>query len=408
MTHSRVAVTGLGLMTGLGLDLQTTWNGLLQGNSPVRRFKLFDPQDLPSPFGIELPEQAEELFGRSIKKRKRSQMTRGTKIAVTCAQMAIEDAGINPEDVDTDRIGVIVGGTGTGYAPQTEESDPHRILKNMASAPAAWISLSHKFRGPSFVVSTACSSGAYALHAAHGLITSGQCDIVVSGAADSAISYLDVQGFCSLMALSEDVEHMQSASRPFDKTRTGFVLGEGAGMLVLESLEHAQKRGARIHAELSRPGLCSESYNIISPEPEGKSMARAMRLAIEQAGLQPGQIDYINAHGTSTRLNDLYEVQAITHLYAEEKNSPPVSSTKSLTGHCLSAAAGVEAVICVKVLQEQVIPPTWHLHQPDDGFELDFVCDAPRAANLQHVLSNSFAFGGHNGVLVFSRHEARR
>jgi len=403
ITKTRVAVTGIGLMTGLGLDAESTWFGLLAGASPIKRFSLFDPTGLPCTFGVELPEGAEALFAERIKKRQRDQMTRGTMIAVAAADQAIADSGLDLGTVSRERLGVVVGATGTGYAPRTAETDQHRILKNMASAPAAWIGLRHKAEGPTFVVSTACSSGAYAMHAGFSLIASGACDVVISGAADSACNYLDVEGFSSIMALASDTADIASASRPFDKERNGFVLAEGGGMLVLESIAHANARSARVYAELSLPGLGSEGYNIISPRPGGAGIALSIRRALDNAGLAPEDIDYINAHGTSTPQNDLCETLAIKDVFGARAKSIPVSSTKSLTGHCLSAAAGVEAAISCLALDRGIIPPTWHLDHPDPELDLDYVPNAPREAALHRVMSNSFGFGGHNAALVFSR-----
>jgi 3-oxoacyl-[acyl-carrier-protein] synthase II len=402
----RVAVTGLGLLTGLGLDLESSWRGLLEGRSATARFRSFDPTGLPCTFGVELPPEAEGLFAAHIKPRQRAQMTRGTMIAYVTALQALQHARLEERVGDRARVGVVLGATGTGYAPRDGALDEHRILRNMASASAAWVSLKGKFQGPSCVVSTACSSGAYALHTAVLLLATGQCDVVLAGAADSAISFLDVQGFCSLMALSEDVPDVACASRPFDLRRTGFVIGEGGGVLVLETQDFARRTGARVLAELSLPGLCCEGYNIISPEPGGLSMARAMRLALENAGLQPEDIGYLNAHGTSTQLNDLYETQAIRAVFGEHAARLPVSSTKSMTGHCLSAAAGVEAVISVMALVDGWLPPTRNLEQPDPALGLDFVPGRARhvaPAEPRHVMSNSFAFGGQNGVCIFSR-----
>jgi len=400
-----VAVTGLGLMTGLGLDLPSCWAGLLEGRDAVRRFTLFDPEGLPTPFGVELPPGADELFARQIMKRSRDQMARGTMIALVTAQMAIADAGLDGADIAHQRVGVVLGTTGTGYAGVAEGVDRHRILRNMSNSPAAWVSLKFKFTGPSFVVGTACSSGAYALAAAHWLIASGQADVVVAGAADSSLNRLDVQGFSSLMALAEEPGDPATASRPFARSRSGFVIGEGGGILVLESLESARRRGARVYALMPPPGLGSEAYNILSPQPGGVGMAECMRRSLQNAGLAPEAIDYINAHGTSTRINDLYETQAIHAVFGAAARGVAVSSTKSLTGHCLAGAAGVEAVICCKALVEGIVPPTWHLDDPDPELDLDFVPNAPRRRELRHVMSNSFAFGGHNGVTVFSRYD---
>ena len=403
MNTRSVAVTGLGLMTGLGLDLESCWAGLLEGWNAVRRFTLFDPDGLPTPFGVELPAGAVELFTRQIMKRSRDQMTRGTMIALATSQMAIADAGLEAANVDRSRVGVVLGTTGTGYIGTAAGIDEHRILRGMSNSPAAWVSLKFKFAGPSFVVGTACSSGAYALAAAHWLIASGQADIVISGAADSSLNRLDVQGFSSLMALAEDPGDMTTASRPFDRARSGFVIGEGGGVLVLESRESARRRGARVYALMPPPGLSSEAYNILSPQTGGTGMAVCMRRSLENAGLAPAGIDYINAHGTSTRINDLYETQAINAVFGATARSVAVSSTKSLTGHCLAGAAGIEAVICCKALVEGLIPPTWHLTDPDPELDLDFVPNAPRRRELRNVMSNSFAFGGHNGVAIFSR-----
>jgi len=400
-----VAVTGLGLMTGLGLDLASCWTGLLEGRNTIRRFTQFDPEGLPTPFGVELPQGAEELFTRQIMKRSRDQMTRGTMIALATAQMAIADAGLEAADVDRSRVGVVLGTTGTGYTGPAEGIDQHRILRGMSNSPAAWVSLKFKFAGPSFVVGTACSSGAYALAAAHWLIASGQAEIVITGAADSSLNRLDVQGFSSLMALAENPADMSTASRPFDRARNGFVIGEGGGVLVLESRESARRRGARGHDLMPPPGLSSEAYNILSPQTGGAGMAVCMRRSLENAGIAPDGIDYINAHGTSTRINDLYETQAIHAVFGAAAGRVAVSSTKSLTGHCLAGAAGVEAVICCKALVEGLIPPTWHLTDPDPELDLDFVPHAPRRRELRNVMSNSFAFGGHNGVAIFSRYD---
>ena len=405
MNARTVAVTGLGLMTGQGLDLTSCWAGLLAGANAVRRFTLFDPEGLPTPFGVELPAGAGELFTRQIMKRSRDQMTRGTMIALATAQMAIADAGLGGAEFDHSRVGVVLGTTGTGYTATGEGIDQHRILRGMSNSPAAWVSLKFKFSGPSFVVGTACSSGAYALAAAHWIIASGQADIVITGAADSSLNRLDVQGFSSLMALAEESDDIAAASRPFDRARSGFVIGEGGGVLVLESRESARRRGARVYALMPPPGLSSEAYNILSPQAGGVGMAACMRRALENAGLAPGEIDYVNAHGTSTRINDLYETQAIRAVFGDAARGVAVSSTKSLTGHCLAGAAGVEAVICCKAIVEGCIPPTWHLNDPDPELDLDFVPNAPRRRELRNVMSNSFAFGGHNGVAVFSRYD---
>jgi 3-oxoacyl-[acyl-carrier-protein] synthase II len=374
----------------------------VSGNNPVKRFTLFDAKGLSCDFGVELPPEAEGLFS-SIKPRSRSQMTRATMISVVTAEMAIADAGLAQSGIDPARIGVITGATGTGYFWDKPGKDEHRILKNMANASSSWISLRNKYRGPSYTVSTACSSGAYALAGAMDLILTGQCDAVIAGSADSSINYADVEGFQSIMALSEEKDDIEHACKPFDAKRSGFVMGEGGGMLVVESEDHAKKRGAKLYARMFRPGLSSEAYNMLSPQPGGNGMALAMQHALDNAHMSPGDIDYINAHGTSTGYNDVYETQAIKTVFGTAAASVPVSSTKPQTGHCLAGAAGVEAVISVLALCENIVPATLNLRTPDPQCDLDYVPNHCRAKQLDAVMSNSFAFGGHNGVCVFAR-----
>lgn len=397
-----VAVTGLGMMSGLGLDVDASWAGAAAGRSVTREFTLFGPEGLDCTFGVQLPDGADAIFEGRIKKRHRRQMTRGTMLALIAAEEALASSAIDLDAVDRGRVGVVVGTTGTGYAPDGDAPDPHRILRNMSNSPAAWLSLRNKLAGPAFTVSTACSSGVYALASAYGLLQAGASDVVLAGAADSSLNRPDVEGFEALMALAQEGP-AEAASRPFDANRSGFVMGEGGGFLVLERVEDARARGADVLALLHRPALTSEAYNIISPAPAGRGMATAMRLALELAGLTPADIDHINAHGTSTLRNDRFEARAIRDVFGDHARSLPVSSTKSMTGHCLAGAAGVEAVLCCKQLLEQTILPTANLTDPDPELGLDFVPLRARQTELRHVMCNSFAFGGHNGVCIFSR-----
>jgi 3-oxoacyl-[acyl-carrier-protein] synthase II len=399
---SPLVITGLGLMTGLGVNLADSWQGLIAGKSVTAPFRSLDPARLSCPFGVELPPEADALFQSHIKKRKRSQMTRSTQIGLLTAEMAIADAQLDMERLDRSRVGVVLGSTGTSYIPDDGGKEEMRILKNMPNAPVSWISLNWKLHGPSFIIGTACSSGVYAMGAAYGLIRSGQCDVVLCGSVDSSLNYPDIEGFCDLLALAEASGDPATASRPFDARRSGFVIGEGGGILVLESLDHARRREARIYAQMHYPGFYTESYNILSPEPGGKGMAGCMQRALQESGLTPSDIDYINAHGTSTNLNDLYETLAIKTVFADRAREIPVSSTKSMTGHCLAGSGGVEAVISCKALSEGIIPPTINLTHPDPRLDLDYVPLQARKKDLHHVMSNSFAFGGHNGVNIFS------
>lgn len=405
INSNNIVITGLGLLTGLGLDLASSWQGICDGASHIKPFTLFDSSNLQCAFGVELSKNADLLFKSMIKTRNRRQMTRGTMMAISTAVQAVENSKLDMNSLDKSRIGIVVGCTGTGYCPIPTKTDPNHILKDMVNAPAAWIGLKWKIQGPAFSVSTACSSGTYAIYSAIQLILSGQCDIVITGGFDSVINYPYIEGFSSIMALSDDVEHMQTASRPFDKNRCGFVMGEGCGMLILESREHANRRDAKMYASVSLPGISSEAYNILSPCPQGKGMARTMRIALDNAGLKPEDIDYINAHGTSTILNDLYETEAIKNVFGKYAYNIPISSTKSMTGHCLSGAAAVEAVIACKSLEENIIPPTMNLTNPDPKLDLDYVPLKTRKKILKHIMSNSFAFGGHNGACIFSKTE---
>ncbi len=404
MNKNTVAVTGLGMMSGLGLDVDSSWKGILEGQKTIKPFTLFDPEGLPSFFGVELPEGAEDVFKRYIKKRQRRQMTRSTMISIATSKMAVEDADIDVNQIDPYRIGVVLGATGTGYAPMSTEPDEHRILRNMASSSGAWNSILNKAKGPSFTVSTACSSGTYALGSAFQLIASGLCDVVIAGSSEASLNYLDVRGFCDLHALSERIENIQRASCPFDKERDGFVMGEGGATLVLESLDFAKRRNARIYAEMTMPGLSSEAYNIISPAPNGRGMSETMEIALKNAGLSPQEIDYINAHGTSTPLNDINETKAIKEVFGDYAYKLAISSTKSMTGHCLSGTASMEAVFCIKALNDNIIPPTTNYKNPDPECDLDYVPNEPRKAELKAVMNNSFAFGGQNGVGIFIKH----
>lgn len=392
-----MAVTGLGLCCGLGLDLEQSWAGAVAGATPARRYTLFDPTGLDAPFGVELPDGADALFAARLKKQHRRFMTRGTQLSLCAALEAWRAAG----PLDPERVGVVVGSTGTGYLGTADE-DPDRILRAMSNSPAAWASLLLGLRGPAFVVGTACASGAYALASAFDLVRNGSCDAVLAGAGDSSLNRLDSAGFAALLALAEPGEDVRYASRPFDRGRTGFVMGEGAGFLVLERLDHARARGARVLATLAPPAVDSEAYNILSPAPDGAGMARTMARALALAGLPPSAIDHINAHGTSTRLNDLQETRAIEAVFGVHAASIAVSATKSMTGHCLAGAGGVEAVLAVRALVEGVVPPTATLREPDPELRLDYVPREARRRPLRHVMSNSFGFGGHNGVLIFS------
>lgn len=404
----RVVVTGLGLISPLGLDMETSWDGLVNGKSGVRQICHFDTSKLKVKIAAQLPEGFEELVGKKVKKRLQKQMTRSVAMNFVTALMAVEDAGLDFSALTPDRCGVIIGASGTDYPSadmaSIEEYDNARVVKSMSNAFPAWICLHYGLSGPSLTVGTACSSAGYAMGTAHDFISLGLCDVMIVGGASCSILPEFMTGFGDMMALSERDVLPEYASCPFDQKRDGFVMGEGSGVLILESEQLARKRGARIYAELKRPALLGEAYNIVSPEVGGKGMARCIQTALRQAGLNPQDVDYINAHGTSTPLNDLYETQAIKQVFGDYAYRMPVSSTKSMTGHCLAAAGGVEAVISCLTLDRGVIPPTINLSDPDPELDLDYVPNDAREKSVKTVLSNSFAFGGHNAVVPFVKY----
>jgi 3-oxoacyl-[acyl-carrier-protein] synthase II len=387
-------------MCGLGLSVDTVWKNLLAGKSPIKKFSRFELSELPCDYGVELPSGVDQYFSKHISAQNRAQMSRSTRIAFASTASAIEHAELLPcEYLDRTRVGVILGSTGTGR--NEEVTGSKRFLCDMISSPVSWINLKWKFIGPSFIVSTACSSGIYALHAAVLLITSGVCDVVICGAVDSSINRETIVNYCSLLALCEDNINGTTAFRPFDIRHQGFFIGEGGAMMVLESRSFARKRGARIRASVPLPGICGESYNFMVPAPHGHAIAQSMRSALTNACCDPSEIDYVNAHGIALDVYDRLELEALLDVFGKS-HVPPVSSTKPMTGHCLGASAAIETVLCCKAIETGVIPPTINLQEPLTGFNVDHVMDAPRVTPLRHVMSSSFPFGGRNGVAIIS------
>ncbi|MEF3077213.1 beta-ketoacyl-[acyl-carrier-protein] synthase family protein [Methylobacter sp. Wu1] len=399
----RVVITGLGLISPLGLNLKESWENCVEGRSGVGAITHFDTTDFKVKIAAQVPEGFDDLVAPRVKKRIRNQMTRSVQMCSVTTQMAVEDSGFDFSQGDSDRYGIAIGASGTDY-PSDEMADvsvfnSSRIVRSMSNAFPAWISLHYGLTGPSFTVGTACSSAGYAMAFAYDQIALGLCDVMIAGGACCAIMPEFVAGFSDIQAMSEREAKPEEASCPFDARRDGFVMGEGSGVLILESLTSARKRGAHIYAELRRPALLGEAYNIVSPGPDGVGMARCMNVALKQAGLNPSDVDYINAHGTSTPLNDLYEAKAIQRTFGDDAKKIAISSTKSMTGHCLAAAGAVEAVLSCMAIETSTIPPTLNLNERDAGIDLDFVPLVSRHANVNAVLSNSFAFGGHNAVV---------
>lgn len=409
--RKRVVITGCGCISPVGNNVSDTWQALLAGRSGVDWITLFDASQHKTRFAAEVKGfDGAALFGS----REARRMDRFTQFALAASLEAIEQAKLRVEVLNRDRIGVVIG-TGIGgistLLAQVEEMrargpervSPFLVPMMIADSAPATIAIQLGLRGPNMALATACASGANAIGEAAEMIRRGTADVMLAGGAEAAIVPVAMAALNVMGALSARNEAPQQASRPFDRERDGFVMGEGAGMLVLESLEHAQARGARILAELSGYGTSNDAYHISAPAENGAGAALSMQWALEDAGLSPEQIDYINAHGTSTPLNDKSETQAIKKVFGETAYSIPVSSTKSMTGHLLGASGALEAVICVQVLQEQILPPTINYEYPDPECDLDYVPNQPRSRTVHHVMSNSFGFGGHNATLIFSR-----
>jgi len=401
----KVVVTGFNMLTALGLDWEETWENIKNGKSGVKNISLFDASENQTQIAAELPSEFAEKSSFVIKKRIAKQMTRVTQMSYVCAVEAIEKHNIEIEKFDKKRVGVIMGVVNTGDS-STEQGTTAKnlILKRMNNAMSAWIGMKYSIEGPNFTTSSACSSSAFAIALGYDNIKSGRADMMIVGGADSIINKEEIEGFNEIYALSVANDNPQKASCPFSKKRDGFVIGEGAGIMILESEESAKARGAKIYAELVDYAFTNESYNIMAPKPEGEGMADTMQLAISNANISKSDVSYINAHGTSTMLNDMFETQAIKKVFGEQAHNIPVSSTKSMTGHTIGAAGAIEGILSVLAIKDGIIPPTINYDEPDLELDLDYVPNNARKQDLDVVLSNSFAFGGHNATLVFKHY----
>ena len=407
----RVVVTGIGLVTPMGLDRKSTWESLLEGKSGIDYISLFDAEGYASRIAGEVNEfDATAALGRKEAKR----LDRFAQFACVAALEALEHANLNMEKEDADRVGVLIGSGVGGIITITDQhkillqKGPKRVspflvpmmLGDMASGQ---VSMMIGAKGPNFSTVSACATGADSIGEALEMIRRGRADVVIAGGTEAAVCEIGVAGFNSCMALSTRNEDPQGASRPFDSGRNGFVLGEGAGLIVLESLKHAEQRGANILAELSGYGASSDAHHVTQPHPEGEGAARAMKWAIEDAGIAPDKVDYINAHGTSTPLNDKYETIAMKRMYGDHAYKLTISSTKSMTGHLLGAAGGIEAAFTVLAIKDGVVPPTINLDDPDPDCDLNYVPNNAIKQTVNVAMSNSLGFGGHNASLVFKR-----
>ncbi len=400
----RVVITGINMITSLGMDGMETWNSLLSAKSGIKKITSFDVSGLQTRIAAQIPDSFEAYSENFIKKRNSSQMTRVTRMFCVCAAGAVETSGINFDDLDRSRCAVIAGVVDNGSDTAKEDNSKNRIVRGMSNAMPAWISIKYKLEGPSFAVNTACASSAYAISLGYDLIRHGMADVVVTGGADSTVNREEIEGFNELYALSTRNNEPEKASRPFTRDRDGFVIGEGAGVIILESLESALKRNAAIYGEMAGHALTNESYSIMAPMKDGEGMARTIGLAIKNAGVGINNVDYINAHGTSTTLNDRFETMAIKKVFGEHAYNVPVSSTKSMIGHTIGAAGVIESIITLLSIKNNIIPPTINYDQPDPELDLDYVPNSAREKDIECAISNSFAFGGHNAVLVFKKY----
>ncbi len=407
----RVVVTGLGLVTPLGIGVEPSWTSLLAGQSGVRRITQFDASAFPTQIAGEVDGFDPEAF---IEPKEVKKVDRFIQFAIAAADMAMTDSGLKVDEESADRVGVAVG-AGMGGLPIIErvhsvftEKGPRRIspffipsvLINLASG---HISIRFGVKGPNLAHVTACATGSHAIGDSFRIIERGDADAMITGGTESCITPLGVGGFNAMKALSTRNDEPEKASRPFDRDRDGFVMGEGAGVMVLESLDHARARGARIYAEIIGYGLTSDAYHITSPDPGGDGAARCIRMALKGAGLSPEAVDYINAHGTSTKYGDELETLAIKSVFKEHARRLVVSSTKSMTGHLLGAAGGIEGVFSVLAIRDGKIPPTINLDHPDPECDLDYAPHTPRERDVKVSLSNSFGFGGTNACIVFRK-----
>lgn len=406
----RVVVTGMGVITPLGNDVDTFWNALTSGKSGITTIDSFDVSRHKSHIGGVVRDfDAEALFGRDVRR-----MDRFCQFALAASKQAVDDAGLNFEDEDTERIGVYIGSGIGGLQTllsnhQTMlERGPNRVSPTMVpmmipNMAAGQVSIHYGIKGPCLCPVAACATGNIAIGEAFRFLQLGKADVVIAGGSESVIMEITLAGFGNSTALSTRNDEPQRASRPFDSDRDGFVPSEGAGILVLETLSHAQKRNARIYAEVIGYGASSDAFHMVATEPEGTGAAQAMKAAIDDAGIQIEDVDYINAHATSTEIGDLSETRAIKRLFGDHAYKLAISANKSMIGHTLGAAGGVEAVALVKTIQEDLIPPTINLKNADEQCDLDYVPLTARHSQVNIGLSNSFGFGGHNAVIAMKK-----
>jgi 3-oxoacyl-[acyl-carrier-protein] synthase II len=407
----RVVITGVGAVSALGRDVDTLWQACLAGKSGISLITGFDTSAYTTRIGGEIKDWNVEPY---LDKKEARRVDKFIQFAVASSAMAVQDSGLTIDDTNRERVGVAIG-SGIGGLATIE--DQHRVLQEkgpgrvspflipgiICDMGAGMVSIIHGAQGPNFCVTTACATGANSIGDAYQIIARGDADAMIAGGAESSITPLALAGFSQARSLSQRNDAPEKASRPFDKGRDGFVMSEGCGVVILEELESARARGAKIYAEIIGYGMAGDAYHMTSPAPEGAGAARSMRAALRSAGIEPHQVDYINAHGTSTEVGDQRETSAVKSVFGEAAPSIPFSSTKSMTGHLIGAAGAVECILTALMLKEGVILPTINYEEPDPECDLDCVPNTPRKADLKIAMSNSFGFGGHNATLVLKK-----
>ncbi|MGD0111787.1 MAG: beta-ketoacyl-ACP synthase II [Armatimonadota bacterium] len=404
----RIAVTGVGAVTPLGLSAGATWEGMRDGRSGIGPVTLFDASGIASRIAGEVKGFDPALW---MELREAKHCDRFTQLAIAAAKMAVADSGLDFASLDGNRAGVVVGsgigGTGTWEAQHRTllEKGPSRVSPFfipmlISDIAAGRIAIEFGAKGPNMSIATACATSSHTIGEASEIIKRGDADVMIAGGSEASVVPLAMAGFCAMRALSRNNENPTAASRPFDRGRDGFVMAEGAGLVVLEEMELAKRRGARIYGELAGYGMSADAYHITQPCPDGDGMARAMEAALADARISPDDIDYVNTHGTSTDVGDVAETLALKRVFGARAKQVPCSSTKSMTGHTLGAAGGIEFIACLFALRDSVVPPTINLDNPDPECDLDYVPKHARELPVRTAMSNSFGFGGHNAILI--------
>jgi 3-oxoacyl-[acyl-carrier-protein] synthase II len=412
MNERRVVITGMGAVTPLGLDVETTWANLLAGKSGVSPITSWDASRYDCRFAAQVQDFEPRKYFFNEKDARRAD--RFSQLAMASSKEAVNHSGLDPKQLQLDRVGVLIG-SGIGGLKTLGDQDENLIIKGpqrvspfmipmmITNMAAGLVSMEFGFSGPNFCVVTACATSNNCIGEAWRLIRDDEADVILAGGSEAACVPLGMSGFAAMRALSTRNDDPERASRPFDRNRDGFVLGEGAGTVILEELEHAKKRGANILAELTGYGLTADAYHMTSPPPGGGGAVKAMQLTLKRAGVNPEEIDYINAHGTSTPVGDVAETEAIKTVFGDHAKKLAVSSTKSMTGHLLGAAGAAEIIFCIKAIEQNILPPTINLDHPDAACDLDYVPHKARECKVDVAMSNSFGFGGHNATLLVRR-----